>query len=69
MLSAFFVAGSPGDSRKSAPQHCAHLVTWALSMTHKHQPRSCVPPQAKPDATVEVKISEDMLDVQFDFYK
>jgi transcription factor Dp-1 len=25
--------------------------------------------QAKPDATVEVQISEDMLDVQFDFYK
>ncbi|GLC32947.1 hypothetical protein PLESTM_000006800 [Pleodorina starrii] len=24
--------------------------------------------QAKPDATVEVKISEDMMDVQFDFY-
>jgi hypothetical protein len=24
--------------------------------------------QAKPDATVEVKISEDMMDVQFDFF-
>ncbi len=25
--------------------------------------------QAKPDATVEVQISENMQDVQFDFYK
>lgn len=25
--------------------------------------------QAKPDATVEVKISDDMMDVQFDFYQ
>jgi hypothetical protein len=25
--------------------------------------------QARPDATVEVQISENMLDVQFDFYK